>query len=356
MKKEEFGVTVFALPTGIFASGFSKALAAQKEPLTTCPRCRAKTGSIKSLGYRKGKVRMNRIREVISLILLLYFSGVHFIFAQDISISSNIEKAKISIDKNVNFYTEIKWKGEEDEYEIISFETPSCSNLEIANSFSSSKVEGEGDKTFTIKKYTFILKPVKVGKGYVKSVAVKYRRKEEDKIELFLTPKTSVKIISSAGEKLWVLWLGIIGLFLIVLIALIVYLKKKKEKSKEKEGKRKSPEETAVEEIDEANKIRNLSTAIPFYTKISSILKNYLESKYDFKITNMQTNEIVDKLKELDLKEEMLEKVEKILSVSDMVIFAGHKPNYREMGSSYNLIREFIEEKSEEKVVKDKSK
>lgn len=287
---------------------------------------------------------VNKIRKVISLVLLLYFLGAFFVFAQDISISSNIEKAKVSIDENVNFYTEIKWKGQEDEYEIVSFETPSCSNLEITNSFSSSKVEGEGDKAFTVKKYTFSLKPVKTGTGCVNSITVKYKKKEEDKVRIFLTSKASVKIVSSAGERLWMLWIGIIGLLIIVLVVVIIYLKKKKEKEKEEKKERKSPEDTADEEIDEAMKLKNLITVVPFYTKISSILKNYIESKFDFKATNMPTNEIVDKLRELNLKEEIIEKAEKVLSVSDMVISAGHKPNYREMGNSYSLIREFIEE------------
>ncbi|MDI6786722.1 MAG: hypothetical protein QMD92_08460 [bacterium] len=283
---------------------------------------------------------MKKFKKTLILIFILcFFETIFYVFAYGLTILSNTEKPKISLDENVNFYTEIKWQGQEDEYEIISFESPSCNNLRIANSSSSSKVEGKGNKAFAVKKYTFSLKPVRAGMGYVKPITIKYKKKGEDKIKIFLTEKISIKIIS--GNRIWVLWMIIIGLIITALVAIIIYLKKKKGKleKKEEEGK---PEDIAIKELKEIEKIRTLSMAKEFYDKISSILKNYIESKYDIKTKNIQNDEIVNELKEKKIEEEMIEKVEKILSISDMVKLAKHKPNYDEMKNSYGLMEELI--------------
>ena len=98
------------------------------------------------------------------------------------------------------------------------------------------------------------------------------------------------------------------------------------------------------ENLVEAGKIRE------FYERISSILRHYIEHRFDLRAPERTTEEFLSELQYTDvLSASDKESLEEFLTHCDLVKFAKHSPTTEQIQQTFNLVKEFIEKtKSDE--------
>jgi len=98
------------------------------------------------------------------------------------------------------------------------------------------------------------------------------------------------------------------------------------------------------ENLVEAGKIKE------FYERISSILRHYIEHRFDLRAPERTTEEFLAELKYTDvLSVSDKESLEEFLTHCDLVKFAKHSPTTEQIQHTFDLVKEFIEKtKSDE--------
>jgi hypothetical protein len=98
------------------------------------------------------------------------------------------------------------------------------------------------------------------------------------------------------------------------------------------------------ENLVEAGKIKE------FYERISSILRHYIEHRFDLRAPERTTEEFLAELKYTDvLSVSDKESLEEFLTHCDLVKFAKHNPTNEQIQQTFDLVKEFIEKtKSDE--------
>ncbi|NTV52824.1 MAG: hypothetical protein HGA76_07430, partial [Candidatus Firestonebacteria bacterium] len=97
-----------------------------------------------------------------------------------------------------------------------------------------------------------------------------------------------------------------------------------------------SPEQRALEALEEAVHLKQAGKINQFYTTLSMILRRYLEEEFNFKAQEMTTRELLAEMTRLDFKPEFLERYRGYFLESDNVKFANHTPD-REKVESVDL-------------------
>ena len=80
-----------------------------------------------------------------------------------------------------------------------------------------------------------------------------------------------------------------------------------------------------------------------FYSRLSEILRTYLEGRYFFPAMEETTREILTGLKENEPSEERYRELEYVLTLSDLVKFAKYVPDEREIKESREKSLQFVE-------------
>lgn len=92
------------------------------------------------------------------------------------------------------------------------------------------------------------------------------------------------------------------------------------------------------ENLVEAGKIKE------FYERISSILRHYIEHRFDLRAPERTTEEFLAELKYTDvLSLSDKESLEEFLTHCDLVKFAKHSPTTEQIQKTFDLVKEFIE-------------
>jgi hypothetical protein len=99
------------------------------------------------------------------------------------------------------------------------------------------------------------------------------------------------------------------------------------------------------ENLVEAGRIKE------FYERISSILRHYIEHRFDLRAPERTTEEFLAELKYTDvLSESDKESLEEFLTHCDLVKFAKHSPTNEQIQKTFDLVKEFIRKtKSDER-------
>jgi len=139
------------------------------------------------------------------------------------------------------------------------------------------------------------------------------------------------------------------GLLALVIIALIIYLiiRIKKHKSIFPERPKLPAHVTAINELEKI-KSENLwqsgKTKL-YYTRLTEVIREYLEERYDVNALEMTSDEILQTVKNIiDSKGKDYLKLKEILTISDLVKFAKMQPTPEDNQSTYNSAYSFIEQ------------
>ena len=138
-------------------------------------------------------------------------------------------------------------------------------------------------------------------------------------------------------------------IIIIIIICLIIFLLRKYFFRKNKKVTEILPKEKIPEDIQALNELQKLeSSAIlqagkikEYHTRISEILRKYLELRFKFIALELTTYEIIQKL-ETEIDKENIKNIKTVLERSDLAKFAKGKPSESENNESMSLSRNII--------------
>ena len=149
--------------------------------------------------------------------------------------------------------------------------------------------------------------------------------------------------IRSPWRKGWILW-SAGGAALAAAVVLLVCRKRRREKAMAEE--RKSPLETALAALDQLEKDDLVAKGElkEYYSRVSSILREYVEGRYGLQAPERTTEEFMEDLRRDSgtLSKEQKSLLEKFLMHCDLVKFAKFEPSADEVRATFESCKDFV--------------
>ena len=104
------------------------------------------------------------------------------------------------------------------------------------------------------------------------------------------------------------------------------------------------PHEWALNALDElaAKKLWQHGEVKEHYSELTSILREYLERRYDIHAKEQTSDEILEQLHHLQLKPELLADTEELISIADLIKFAKADPGMNIHTAAIERVRSFV--------------
>ncbi|WP_314333274.1 hypothetical protein [Capnocytophaga sputigena] len=146
--------------------------------------------------------------------------------------------------------------------------------------------------------------------------------------------KPIVEVTSPSSSHLWLWIVGIVAL-LLTAAALYFFVFRKKKLSAEEERKKLPPFERAIQDLKDLQNSKYLieSQHKAYYTRLTDIVKEYLEDEVHILAKESTTDELLAKINDLQqtgklhLSEETINNLKRVLQNADLVKFAKSKPS-----------------------------
>ena len=146
--------------------------------------------------------------------------------------------------------------------------------------------------------------------------------------------KPIAEVTSPSSSHLWLWIVGIVALLLTV-AALYFFVFRKKKLSAEEERKKLPPFERAIQDLKDLQNSKYLieSKHKAYYTRLTDIVKEYLEDEVHILAKESTTDELLAKINDLQqtgklhLSEETINNLKRVLQNADLVKFAKSKPS-----------------------------
>lgn len=293
----------------------------------------------------------------ISLIVICIFVTASFSQSlsdsldSEIKLRTYIENESVPLNREVVYHIELKWKGELSRYKISEIREPNITNLATRSTGSSNKVRTDVDgNLISVKEITFYFKPLEIGMAYVDGVVIRYKDQVKGNDESLISSRIGIKIVEPLPDPEDNNFLSnlLFGLLIILVAGVIVFLffhyrKKKKE-----------AEEKALSEIKETTEekyLRLLKETIHLTTDnikdslndLTHLLNGYISEKYHFPVSNLSPKDLLEVLKDKELSEESLSRVNDYYSKAHLVKFAGDAVEDSEFHRLYDTVELFLE-------------
>ncbi|MDR1680370.1 MAG: hypothetical protein LBS12_01100 [Prevotellaceae bacterium] len=174
---------------------------------------------------------------------------------------------------------------------------------------------------------------------------------DSTKIKLLKDIKPPVKYPYTLVEILWP-WatMGIIALALIAAIIYVIIRLRKKQPVFGKVKPAEPPHVIALRELGKikAEKLWQNNKVKLYYTRVTDVLRVYLEQRYAIQAPEQTSDEILQALAHLPLPEYFIPKLREFLSTSDLVKFAKYLPAMEDNESALTLVMQFVDETKEQ--------
>jgi len=143
-------------------------------------------------------------------------------------------------------------------------------------------------------------------------------------------------------------WL-IIGL---IIYAVWRYIKKKRAVKPQPVVKPKpkiKPHISALKELEKLRqkKLWEQGRTKEYYTELTDIIRKYIDDQWEIGAMEMVSSEILDSLKDTEIHEEVLKKLQQAFSVADLVKFAKYTPLPTDHDMAFKNSKEFVERTAE---------
>jgi len=153
-----------------------------------------------------------------------------------------------------------------------------------------------------------------------------------------------IKPPEPAGFDPALLWYILIAVLASALILLLVFLwKRRKRKIKHAVALSLLPEEAALLALDELLDIENIDGK-DFYFRLSSILRHYINDRYEINAPEMTTEELLPKMDRLGIDKKLVQCLKELFHTADPVKFADVHSVSARMESDLAFCRKFVKE------------
>jgi hypothetical protein len=271
--------------------------------------------------------------------------------SSDIQLRTYIESESVPLNREVVYHIELSWHGDLSRYKISEIMEPTVTNLTTRGSGSSNKVKTASDGSLiSIKDIAYYFTPIEIGMAYIDGVTIKYSDQVEEKDESLISSRIGVKIVEPLAEPADNLLLSnlLFGLIVVIVIGAALYLyfryKKKQKELAEKEL-------IEIHETVETKYLRLLKETIHVTTDnvkdslndLTHLLNGYLSERYHLPISNLSEKDLLDALKNKDLSQESLKRINTYYSKANLVKFAGETVEDSEFHQLYDTVELVLE-------------
>lgn len=286
---------------------------------------------------------------LILLINLCLFAGEQAKnIKEEISITASTNQTNIPLNRTVDFSITVRWKGGQERYSIEDFDNPNLTDFEIVSTSSSNIVEDVDGIQYSKKIYSYTLKPMELGMGYVDGVFLKYTDNQTQESNTVVTKRIGIKIIKPIKEAdySYIIY-AVLSFFVITAVAFSIVFIVKRRRRVERERLEKEKKVVDLEsqylQIIKNYKPDAAGDLNKFLNEISQALNKYISQKYEFETTGLNKNGIVAGLKEKDVDESLIEKIDNVIEKSNIYRFSGQTIDLSEYEFIYSLISSIIE-------------
>jgi len=267
---------------------------------------------------------------------------------EEISITASTNQTTIPLNRTVDFSITVRWKGDQERYSIEDFDNPNLTDFEIVSTSSSNIVEDIEGIQYSKKIYSYTLKPIELGMGYVDGVFLKYTDNQTQESNTIVTKRIGIKIIKPIKEADYSsIIYAVLSFFVITAAAFYIVFVVKRKRRVERERLEKEKKVVDLEsqylQIIKSFKPGAAGDLNKFLNEISQALNKYISQKYEFETAGLGKNDIIVRLKEKDVDEGIIEKINNVIEKSDIYRFSGQTIDLSEYEFIYSLISSIIE-------------
>lgn len=313
---------------------------------------------------------INRLQKYLKYQLVLILI-VGKLFPQDFEVSARVDSNNYLIGDWIKLYINLKYnEGTQIEYPSILDSIP---KLELIERTKPSIIKKDGKVSENL---IFIFTAFDSGTYIIPELIFKYQKKNDNikyykstnPIPIFIhkidvDPSQDIKDIKpplSVPIFLKEILTYIGGFLLIILVSFIVYYLFKKKKKKEIWEVLKTPKrpahEIALEALQslESEKLWQRGEVKQYHSKLTEIIRTYIEDRFNTKALESTTEEIISDLRQIvKLDGELITMLQEMLTLADLVKFAKALPlpdeNHKSLQYAYQFIRNTIPEQQKEK-------
>ena len=269
-------------------------------------------------------------------------------FSSEVALEAVVDSSKVPLNRPLTLTIRASCRGDMNQYEFQWPDPPDLNRFEIVGSSSANIVTDKSGHLLTVKEFRYILEPIGQGTGRIGPVTLLYTNKSTQKEYSLSTRAVGVEItepVERSASGLTIYLLVIIGLVTVVLLAGgLIYVKKRR---KVEEGptplvETKIPEEMALEELEKVPELRLSGETKEYYSAISNTLRRYIDRTFTLRTSELTTHDIINSLRLKEVEEEISVEIEKILSICDMVKFAGHEPSSSDLDQILSMAQDFF--------------
>jgi hypothetical protein len=301
----------------------------------------------------------------IALSLLLFtlcsllLAPSSLLFAQDVLVSAKVDSHNVLIGDWINLYINLEYPNN---VKITHPQiTDSLQGLEVIERKQPEVIQSGN----TIKeKYIYVIAAFDTGTYVIPSLKFLYNKVNDTVIQASITspipifvytvgvnPKEDIKDIKpplSVPITLAELLPYLIGIVVAGLIIYLIYYLKKKRKTDFIEifSKPKRPaHEVALESLQllEAEKLWQRGEVKLYHSKLSDIIRIYIENRFDINAMESTTGEILVDLHSINLNGNLTDSLREMLTLADLVKFAKAQPLPNENDLSLKIVYEFVQ-------------
>lgn len=298
-----------------------------------------------------------------TILIILAFCLIDTPFAADrteeksaVSVVARIDRSTVYIGDKIKYTIEVKT----DKNVQIKFPEFGDNLAKFAiREFGSTEGGWFGKKTST---RWYLLDTYETGKFIIPGALIKYRKKGDKKWEDMLSNTVLVDVksmLAKSGEKTDIrdirgpvsiynrmnFYMILSAVAIMMMIGLVVLLRKKRRKKTEAVIASIPAHEIAYNALQKLLKKDYLKSGkIPeYYFELSSIIRRYVENRFELKAPEMTTEEFLTALRDsIALNSTQKGLVREFLSHCDLVKFARYLPDEREIQASYESAERFI--------------
>ncbi|MDR3351001.1 MAG: hypothetical protein LBN98_05095 [Prevotellaceae bacterium] len=174
---------------------------------------------------------------------------------------------------------------------------------------------------------------------------------DSTKVKLLKDIKPPIKYPYTLMEILWP-WatMGIVALALIAGLLYVIIRLRRKQPVFGKIKPAEPPHIVALRELEKikTEKLWQNNKVKLYYTRVTDVLRVYLEQRYAIQAPEQTSDEILQALAQLPLPDYFIPKLREFLSTSDLVKFAKYLPAMEENENALTLVTQFVDETKEQ--------
>ena len=262
-----------------------------------------------------------------------------------------VEQSRVPLNQKVIFHVELSWIGPLNRYEIQPIEQPVLTNLLMEGSGAANRlIPLDSGKYRSVKSITYQFRPMEMGMAYIDGILIRYRDRVTGEDDQLQSQRIMVEIIEPVAEGSQhvraIIYIVLLGLFFSTVLYFVVQYVRRRRMSEPETRSTTSLAERYLIKIGQ--EVDPRSTNLSEMTRrLSRIFREYLSREFDFPTLEASTSEILSHLRQQNLDELDISRLEGVFHKLDEIKFAGRKVEPTEFMEIYGIIEAFLNKRKE---------